>query len=73
MITSEITHKTYEPSQCVYLSNPIQTQRYLEYLGSEHLVDILWNSEIRKDALIFVWRRCAETKRAKELWDNHEL
>ena len=73
MVTSEITKKTYEPSAAIYLTNPIQCQRYLEYLGSEFFLDILWASEKRKDALVFVWKRCPETAKAKELWDKHEL
>ena len=36
-------------------------------------LDILWASEKRKYALVFVWKKCPETKRAKELWDKHEL
>lgn len=73
MITSVITGKTYDPSDAVYFSNPVQTQRYLEYLGPDFFLDILWASEKRKDALVFVWKKCPETKRAKDLWDKHEL
>lgn len=73
MITSEITKKSYEPSTAIYLTNPIQCQRYLEYLGSEFLLDILWDSKIRENALVFVWERCPETARAKALWDQHKL
>lgn len=73
MITSEITHKTYEPSDVVYISNPIQCQRYLEFLGPDYFLDFIWNSEVRERALVFVWKRCPETKRAKELWDQHLL
>ena len=73
MITSEITHKSYEPSTAIYLTNPIQCQRYLEYLGSEFLLDILWNGNVRENTLVFVWERCPETARAKKLWDEHKL
>lgn len=73
MITSKVTHKTYDPSNCVFLTNPTQCQRYLEYLGADYLYDILWTSEKRKDALVFVFPRCPETKHCKELWDKHEL
>jgi hypothetical protein len=73
MITSEITHKKYEPSTALYFSNPIQCQRYLQYLGTEFFLDIIYSSEKRPDALIFVWKRCPETARAKELWDQHLL
>lgn len=73
MITSEITHKTYEPGEAIYISNPIQCQRYLEFLGPDYFLDFIWNSEVRERALIYVWKRCPETKRAKELWDQHLL
>ena len=73
MITSEVTHKNYEPGNCVFISNVLQAQRYLEYLGADYLMDIIWNSEVKEKCIIFVFPRCPETKRAKELWDRHEL
>ena len=73
MVTSKITHKSYDGADCIFITNPVQCQRYLEYLGPEYLYDILWTSEKRKDALVFVFPRCPETKRAKELWDQHKL
>ena len=73
MITSKVTQKTYDPADCVFLTNPVQCQRYLEYLGADYLYDILWASEKKKDALVFVFPRCAETRRCKDLWDKHEL
>lgn len=73
MITSEITHKEYEPGNALYISNPVQCQRYLEFLGPDYLLDIIWNSQVRERVLVYVWKRCPETKRAKELWDQHLL
>lgn len=73
MIKSEITHKLYEPGDCVYISNTLRAQRYLEYLGPDFLLDIVWNSEVRDKCIVFVFPRCPETKRAKELWDQHML
>lgn len=73
MIKSKITGKCYEPSDAIYLTNPIQCQKYLKYLGSDLLLDILYTSEKRDDALVFVWKRCPETREAKIKWDNHEL
>ena len=74
MITSKITGKTYEPgADCLYLTNMLQTKKYLEYLGPEFLLDVLWSSEHRPDALVFVWKKCPETREAKIKWDNHEL
>ena len=74
MITSKITGKTYEQGlDCLYLTNILQVKKYLEYLGPEFLLDVLWTSEKRPDALVFVWKKCPETKKAKELWDQHML
>ena len=73
MITSKITGKSYDPSDAVFLTNPLQCQRYFKLLGSEHFLDILYTSEKREDSLVFVWKRCPETKEAKRLWDQHML
>lgn len=73
MIKSEITGKIYEPSTALYMSNPVQCQRYLDYLGSEYFLDIIWNSDVKKNSLIFVWKRCPQTAKAKELWDKREI
>lgn len=73
MIISKITGKKYEPSEAVYLTNPVQCQRYFKFLGDELFLDILYVSEKREDALVFVWKRCPETREAKQMWDNHEL
>jgi hypothetical protein len=73
MTTSKITGRSYEPSECVYITNPVQCQRYFKFLGSDFFLDILYTSDKKEDALVFVWQRCPETKRAKLLWDQHEL
>ena len=73
MITSKITGKSYKPSDAIYLTNPVQCQRYFKFLGDEFFLDILFTSEKREDALVFVWKRCPETKEAKNKWDNHML
>ena len=73
MITSKITGKTYEPSDCVYLTNMLQVKKYLEHLGPDYMLDILFSSEHRPDALVFVWKKCDATRQAKQKWDNHEL
>lgn len=70
---SRITGKSYEPSECVYLTNMLQVKKYLEYLGPDLMVDILFSSEKRPDALVFVWKKCDATRQAKQKWDNHEL
>ena len=73
MIKSKITGKTYNPSDAVYLTNPVQCQRYFKFLGDEPFLDILFTSDKREDALVFVWKRCPETREAKIKWDNHDL
>lgn len=73
MITSKITGKTYNPSEAVYLSNPIQCQKYFKYLGDELFLDILYTSKKGEDCLVFVWKKCPETREAKNKWDNHLL
>ena len=73
MITSKITGKTYEPSDAIYLTNPLQCQRYFKLLGDDLFLDILFTSERREDALVFVWKRCPETREAKQMWDKHLL
>jgi hypothetical protein len=73
MKISKITGKQYSEGDAVYLTNPIQCQRYFKYLGDEYFLDILYTSEKREDALVFVWKKCPETREAKIKWDNHEL
>ena len=73
MKISKITGKQYSESDAIYLTNPTQCQRYFKYLGDEYFLDILYTSEKREDALVFVWKKCPETREAKIKWDNHEL
>ena len=73
MITSEVTKRSYEPGNCIYISNMLQAQRYLEYLGASFLYDIIWNSEVNERCLVFVFPRCPETAQAKKLWDQRLL
>ena len=73
MIKSKITGKSYEPSDAIYLTNPLQCQRYFKLLGDDYFLDILFTSEKREDALVFVWKRCPETREAKQMWDQHLL
>ena len=68
-----ITGKEYDESNCVYITNVLQAQKYMSFLGPEYLLDILYTGTYRKDSLVFVFKRCLETRKAKELWDAHEL
>lgn len=73
MVKSPITQKVYDASNCIHISNMLQARRYLSYLGPEYLLDVLYTDTRREDSLVFVFRKCPETRKAKELWDNHEL
>ena len=73
MVKSQITGKVYAEAEAIYISNMLQAQRYLAYLGPEYLLDVLYSGTRKKDSLVFVFQKCPETRKAKELWDNHEL
>ena len=73
LVKSMITGREYVENNCIYVSNMLQAQKYLSYLGPQYLLDILYTGTRKKDTLVFVFERCAETRKAKELWDNHEL
>ena len=73
MVKSRITGKEYNETDCIYVTNVLQTVKYLSFLGPEYLLDILYTGTRRSDSLVFVFKKCAETRKAKELWDNHEL
>lgn len=72
-VKSKITGKAYLPEKAVYLTNPVQCQRYFKFLGDEHFLDILYESNRGDDCLVFVWKKNDETKQAKTLWDQHLL
>ena len=73
MKKSPITGREYSESDAIFISNMLQCQKYLSYLGPEYLLDILYSGTHRRDSLVFVFKKCAETRAAKELWDAHEL
>lgn len=74
MKTSQLTGKSYNESDAIYMTNPKQHFAYARYFGGwDYFLDMLFTSEKREDALVFVWQRCPETKQAKELWDQHLL
>lgn len=73
LVKSPITQKVYDSANCIYITNVLQAKRYLSYLGPEYFLDIKYTDTHREDSLVFVFKKCPETRRAKELWDNHEL
>lgn len=62
MIRSKITGKEYDPLQAVYLTNPVQTYLYFKNIGPDCFLDILWDSVKRPDSLVYVWKKCDETR-----------
>ena len=74
MKVSQLTGKSYEPSDAIYMTNPKQHFAYARYFGGwEYFLDMLFSSDKIDDACVFVWKKCHETRRAKELWDQHLL
>ena len=73
MVKSPITGKVYDSTSCVYVANMLQAKRYLSFLGPDYLLDVLYTGTKREDCMVFVFKKCPETRKAKELWDNHEL
>ena len=74
MKKSNVTGKIFDPTSAIYITNPKQHFSYARYFGGwDHFLDMLFTSEKREDALVFVWEKCPETKKAKELWDQHLL
>jgi hypothetical protein len=73
IITSNITGKTYDPAEAIYITNPVQCSKYFNYLGDELFLDILYTSKKGESCLTFVWKKCLATREAKIKWDNHQL
>lgn len=74
MVHSRVTGKAYDPcTDAIYITNPQQCYKYFSILDTDLFLDIIWTSERRPDALVYVWKRCPETARAKQLWDQHML
>ena len=65
-ITSNVTGLTYRGEEMVFISNPLQTARYLK--NNALLYDVLQN----QDKLIFVFRK-SETSELFDKWCKHEL
>lgn len=73
MRTSTLTGKSYDPSEAIYITNHKQCAAYLNALGDDLFLDVLFTSKKRENALVYVWKKCPETREAKIKWDNHEL
>lgn len=66
-IVSEITGKTYNPSECVYIKNPVQTAKYLKH--KLPLLDLIVSDD---DKLVFIFNRDM-SRENYELWLRREL
>jgi hypothetical protein len=55
-IVSEITGKRYNPSECVYIKNPVQTAKYLKH--NLPLLDLIVSDD---DKLVFIFSSCVIT------------
>jgi hypothetical protein len=51
----------------------LQCAKYFKTIGEESFLDILYTSKKGDDCLVFVWKKCPETREAKRLWDNHTI
>lgn len=66
-MVSDITGKQYNPSECVYIKNPVQTARYIKH--NLPLLDLLVSDD---DKLVFIFNR-EKSRECYELWLRHEL
>ena len=74
MKTSNVTGKTYDEAEAIYMTNPRQHFAYARYFGGwEYFLDMLFTSDRIDDACVFVWKKCPATKQAKQMWDQHLL
>ena len=71
---SLITGKDYNPdnSHSIYIGNMVQCKKYLQELGPDYLMDVLFENT-KNDCLVFVFKKCPEIQEAYQKWQNHEL
>lgn len=65
-IQSALTKEHYEPSQCVFLSNPKQAAAYMSHDAMP--VDVM----VDRGSMIFVFTK-ASTRELYKRWKAHEL
>ena len=68
LTTSEITQHRYDPKDCVFFRNALQSTVYM--LNGATLLDVIPVATERR--LVFVFSR-EDHERLKEKWNNHEL
>lgn len=67
LTTSEIREHKYDPAECVFFKNALQSCVYC--LAGATLLDVIPTTEKR---FVFVFSR-EDHERLKEKWNNHEL
>ena len=72
-VKSKITGKEYMSEDGIYVSNMLQARLYLIHLGPDGLLDILYDSQKRPNAIVFVFERGEKTRLLKQKWDEHTL
>jgi hypothetical protein len=74
MKISQVTGKSYNETEAIYMTNPKQHFAYARYFGGwDYFLDMLFTSDRIEGACVFVWKKCDATRQAKLLWDQHEL
>lgn len=67
---NSITQKTYDPEQCVFFENALQSNAYV-FRGNAELKAIL-DSKQNPGRFVFVFSK-KDHARLKRAWNNHEL
>lgn len=72
---SNLLRKYYDASSgsVVYVTNPLQTVRFLNNGGVEYLCDILYSGTKRPDTLVYVFEKSPKIKELYAKWQAHEL
>ena len=75
MVFSKLLNRSYDPDNesVVYVTNTLQTARFLNNGAAEDLCDILYSGTKRPDTLVFVFRKTPLIKELYKKWQNHEL
>lgn len=74
-VYSKLLNRFYDPEQdsCVYITNPLQTARFLNNGAAEDLCDILYSGTKRPDTLVYVFRKTPLIRELYRKWNAHEL
>jgi hypothetical protein len=70
---SAITKRYYDDENVVFLTNMVQTYRYMNAGANADLVDIMYFGTKRPDTLVFVFEKTPLVKELYKKWQAHEL